>query len=63
MNSQEFKRTLSSLIIELENILKYDLTNLDVDSRWSSINDASQHVAFLKDQLQELSNSIQDKKN
>ena len=62
MNSQEFKRVLFSAIVELENVLKHDLSNLNVNPEWSSINDASQHVQFLKSQLQELSDSIQDKK-
>lgn len=62
MNSQEFKRVLFTITIELENLLKHDLSNLNIDPEWSSINDAAQHVEFLKSQLQELSNSTQDKK-
>lgn len=62
MNSQEFKRLLSGPIVELENILKYDLTKLDIDSEWSSINDVSQHVTFLKEQLEDLSKATGDKK-
>ena len=62
MNSQEFKRLLSSPIVELDNMLKYDLSRLEIDSSWSSINDAAQHVSFLRDQLVELSKAISDKK-
>lgn len=63
MDSQEFKRVLSLSIVELQNLLKHDLTGLTIDPKWSAIDDVSQHIQFLQSQLEELSNFVRDKKN
>lgn len=61
MKEDEFKNILSSCILKLEKILEQDLTTLDVDQEWSAINDAAQHLIFLKDQLQGLSDAVHTK--
>ena len=62
MNAEEFKRTLSLMMLDLENLLKHDLKNLSVDPGWSAIDDVVQHVEFLHGQFEGLSNSVKDKK-
>lgn len=61
MNASDFKKNLSPMIVELDDMSKHDFSQLTLNEEWSMIDDIQQHLKFLRDQLQGLSDAAQDK--
>lgn len=61
MNAVEVKRLLDEIVMQVENILLHDTSDVEVTSEWSSMSDLEEHVEFIANHVKMLSNSIVDR--